>query len=199
MSSTWFKSMEAIKINFKNFWGYEEEHYLLIAETAESNLTNDRGGHDYHRWIYSSGTFYDIMKEVCKSAYYFEDGSSKWKPNAKTAEGFIRICKKALEEAKETDGKIPYYLSGIMFWGDGKKLNHIIEIFKDKENVELKTRYNSPVLETKDIETYIKTKKIIQELIESYNQSGEHKTKSFKDWFEENKTNWRYFRETVTA
>jgi hypothetical protein len=151
--------MKAIKINFKNFWGYEEENYLLIAETAESNLTNDRGGHDYHEWIYACGTFCDIMKEVCKSAYYFEDGSNKWKPNAKTAEGFIRTCKKALEEAKETDGKMPYYLSGIIYWEENRsKFNEAIEIFSGKENISIKQRYSYRTIETEDIETYIKAK-----------------------------------------
>jgi hypothetical protein len=192
--------MEAIKINFKNFWGYEEEHYLLIAETAESNLINDRGGHDYHRWIYSSGTFYDIMKEVCQSAYYFEDGSNKWKPNAKTAEGFIRTCKKALEEAKETDGKMPYYLSGIIYWEENRsKFNEAIEIFSGKENISIKQRYSYRTIETEDIETYIKAKQTLDNMRVNYLESEAHNVKSFKEWFEENKRWYKYFKEEVTA
>ena len=140
------------------------------------------------------------MKEVCKSAYYFEDGSNQWKPNAKTAEGFIRTCKKALEEAKETDGKMPYYLSGIIYWEENRsKFNEAIEIFSGKENISIKQRYSCKTIETENIETYIKAKQTLDSMRKNYLESDAHNIKSFKEWFEENKTNWRYFRETVTA
>ena len=194
MSSTWFKSMEAIKCNYKTWYGTMETGYLLIAETAESNVINDNGGHDYHRWIYAYGDYYEVIQQVCRLSYNFDTGMDKWKPNHKSSEGFIRTCKKALESAKEMD-KLPYYLEGIIYWQGNKEFDYLFDIFKDKENIEIKTRYSCSTIETKDVITFIKTKSVILKLIEDYKDSKHHNVIQFKDWFDENKKYYRYFQD----
>ena len=195
MSSTWFKNVRALKtdLHFGTTYTYTETGYILIADTAESNVTDDKGGHPYHEWIVASGTFDEVMRKVCMIAVDFETGMAKWKPNAKDAAGFIRMCKKALENAKDAE-TIPAYLDGILFWCESKHYAYIVELFKDKANIEKKMRWNNEVLVSNHIETYIKTKSKINSLIESYNNGviTEPTTMPFKEWFENQKD---YFKE----
>lgn len=97
MSSTWFKSLSALKVEID--WhgtGFTYTNYVLIAETAESNVVNNNGGHSYHKWIYACGEYDEIMRKVCRGACDFDNGMAKWKPNHKDSVGFIRMVKKHL-------------------------------------------------------------------------------------------------------
>jgi hypothetical protein len=190
MSSTWFKNVRALKtdLHYGTAYHFTETGYILIADTAESNVTNDNGGHPYHEWIMAEGTYDEVLRKVCQIAIDFETGMAKWKPNAKDACGFIRMCKKALENAKYADN-IPAYLDGYLFWCESKHYAYIVDLFKDKANVEKKMSWGNEVLTCNHIETYIRTKARINALINDYNDKviSEPNTIGFKEWIEKNK------------
>ena len=186
MSSTWFKSLSALKLDIVyRDGGYPYTNYLLIAETAESNVTNDNGGHDYHKWIYAEGEYDEIMRKVCQGAVDFDNGMAKWKPNHKDSVGFIRMVKKALENAKEAT-TIPYYLTGTIFWDTESIYKEFIPHFEDVENIEKKKMYGYDALVTEDIKTYIVTKRKINRIIQHY-QNSLINPEMFKKWFDTNK------------
>jgi hypothetical protein len=186
MSSTWFKSLSALKLDIVyRDGGYPYTNYLLIAETAESNVTNDNGGHDYHKWIYAEGEYDEIMRKVCQGAVDFDNGMAKWKPNHKDSVGFIRMVKKALENAKEAT-KIPYYLTGTIFWDTESIYKEFIPHLEDVANIEKKKMYGYDALVTEDIKTYIVTKRKINRIIQHY-QNSLINPEMFKKWFDNNK------------
>lgn len=192
MSSTWFKSVSAFKkkIHYgKSDGGYDEYGYVLIAETAESNLINYNGGHDYHKWIMSCGDYFSVLRDVCRCAIDFDTGSSQWKPNHKDSCGFIRMCKKALEEAKDKD-IIPYNIIGYIFWGS-KQYDYIFDLFGNKENIEIKKQYDGNVMISQDMKTYITIKANVFRMIEDYKDRAE-KVINFKDWINNHK-DWYKF------
>jgi hypothetical protein len=191
MSSTWFKSLSAIRIDIDYHGnGITYPNYILIAETAESNVTNDRGGHDYHKWIYAEGEYDEIMRKVCQGACDFDNGMAKWKPNHKDSVGFIRMVKKALDEAEliEEDKPLPYYLTGyILFYG--RVYNKLMEVFEDVEGVEKRKFYGEDVLVAKTIKSYIINKRKVLRMIEDYKESLVNR-ESFEDWLDYNKDNY---------
>ena len=191
MSSTWFKSLSAIRIDIDyRGTGITYPNYILIAETAESNVTNNRGGHDYHKWIYAEGEYDEIMRQICQSAYNFDNGMAKWKPNHKDSVGFIRMVKKALDEAEliEEDKPLPYYLTGyILFYG--RVYNKLMDVFEDVEGVEKRKFYGEDVLVAKTIKSYIINKRKVTRMIEDYKESLVNR-ESFEDWLDYNKDNY---------
>lgn len=189
MSSTWFKSLSALKLDIVyRDGGYPYTNYLLIAETAESNVTNDNGGHDYHKWIYAEGEYDEIMRKVCQGAVDFDNGMAKWKPNHKDSVGFIRMVKKALENAKEAT-TIPYYLTGTIFWDTESIYKELFPYFENVANIEKKKMYGYDALVTEDIKTYIVNKRKINRIIFNY-QNSLINPEMFKKWFDTNKDNY---------
>lgn len=189
MGSTWFKSLSALKLDIVyRDGGYPYTNYLLIAETAESNVTNDNGGHDYHKWIYAEGEYDEIMRKVCQGAVDFDNGMAKWKPNHKDSVGFIRMVKKALENAKEAT-TIPYYLTGTIFWDTESIYKEFIPLFENVANIEKKKMYGYDALVTEDIKTYIVNKRKINRIIQNY-QNSLINPETFKKWFDTNKDNY---------
>ena len=198
MSSTWFKSVSALKVKidyYKN--GYPYTNYILIAETAESNVTNYNGGHDYSKHILAEGEYDEVMRKVYAGAVEFDNGLSQWKPNRKDGCGFIRMCKKALDEAVEAT-ELPYYLTGYVFWG-GKHYRYIFDLFEDVEGIEKKKFYGEDVLVAKDIATYITNKRRINMMIEDYKERviSESDTMPFKEWINNHKKWYSFAFETV--
>ena len=191
MSSTWFKSLSAIRIDIDyRGTGITYPNYILIAETAESNVTNDRGGHDYHKWIYAEGEYDEVMRKVCQGACDFDNGMAKWKPNHKDSVGFIRMVKKALDEAEiiEEDKPLPYYLTGyILFYG--RVYNKLMDAFENVEGVEKRKFYGEDVLAAKTIKSYIINKRKVLRMIEDYKESLVNR-ESFEDWLDYNKDNY---------
>lgn len=188
MSSTWFKSLSALKVKID--WhgtGFTYTNYVLIAETAESNVVNNNGGHDYHKWIYACGEYDEIMRKVCRGACDFDNGMAKWKPNHKDSVGFIRMVKKALDEATEAN-ELPYYLTGYVHFGGGI-YDKFIELFENVEGIEKKKFYGENVLVAKDIKIYIRYKKKIENMIEHYKNSLIGR-ESFEDWLDYNKDDY---------
>lgn len=199
MSSTWFKSVSALKVKidyYKNSYPYT--NYILIAETAESNVTNNNGGHDYHKWILAEGEYDEVMRKVFAGAIDFDNGMSKWKPNHKDSVGFIRMCKKALESAVEAT-ELPYYLTGYVFWGNSKHYNFIFDLFGKMEGIEKRKFYGEDVLVAKDIKTYITSKRRINMMIEDYKERviTEEGTQPFKEWVENHKDWYKWMCEMV--
>lgn len=191
MSSTWFKSLSAIRIDIDYRGnGITYPNYILIAETAESNVTNSNGGHDYHKWIFAEGEYDEIMRKVCQGACDFDNGMAKWKPNHKDSVGFIRMVKKALDEAEliEEDKPLPYYLTGyILFYG--KVYNKLMDAFEDVEGLEKRKFYVNDVLVAKTIKSYIINKRKVLRMIEDYKESFVNR-ESFEDWLDENKDSY---------
>lgn len=201
MSSTWFKSVSALKVQIdyrKN--GYPCTNYVLIAETAESNVVNHNGGHDYSKWILAEGEYDEVMRKVFAGAIDFDNGMSKWKPNAKDSVGFIRMCKKALETAVEAT-ELPYYLTGYVFWGASKHYGYIFDLFEKVEGIEKRKFYGEDVLVAKDIATYIINKRRINMMIEDYKERviSEANTMPFKDWIVKHKDWYKFAFETMEA
>ena len=191
MSSTWFKSLSAIRIDIDyRGTGITYPNYILIAETAESNVTNDRGGHDYHKWIYAEGEYDEIMRQICQSAYNFDNGMAKWKPNHKDSVGFIRMVKKALDEAEiiKEDKPLPYYLTGYILF-HGRVYNKLMNVFENVEGVEKRKFYGEDVLVAKTIKSYIINKRKVTRMIEDYKESLVNR-ESFEDWLDYNKDNY---------
>lgn len=191
MSSTWFKDVRALQTNVhygKADGGYNEINYILIANTAESNLYNYNGGHDYNECIIAEGEYFEVMRKVCQIAVDFDSGSAKWKPNNKDSCGFIRMCKKAIESAVETN-VIPYNIRAIMMW-NGKKYHYIFELFENKANVIKEKFYGEDCLTTRDVATYTTIKRQIWQMIRDYNERviDEPTTMSVKDWIENHKS-----------
>lgn len=174
MSSTWFRGMRAIKKTLDTGYNldnpYKEDKYILIADTAESNLFTDTGAHIYHEWIYASGSYSEVMRRVCEFSYAFEDGSDKWKPHAKDAAGFIKSCKKALLSAKELD-YIPCNINAVLLWrvpdtdGARKELSDKLESFKTVRKVK---QYGSICYVTDYVETYIRAKALVDCVVREY-------------------------------
>lgn len=187
MSSTWFKSVRALKTIFTRRSG-NFTNYILIAETAESNVINSNGGHDYHEWIMSSGDYDEIMRDVYKSAFYFDNGLNKWKPNAKDGCGFVRMCKKALDKAIEST-TIPYNITGYLYWDNNKDFDYIIKLFSNIPNIKKISWYGNDTLITNDVQTYIKYNRRIHSIIKDYKEKvvTEPTTMKFEDWFENHK------------
>lgn len=191
MSSTWFKSLSAIRIDIDyRGTGITYPNYILIAETAESNVINDRGGHDYHKCIYAEGEYDEIMRNVCQGAYNFDNGMAKWKPNHKDSVGFIRMVKKALDEAElvEEDKPLPYYLTGYILF-HGRVYNKLMDVFEDIEGIEKRKFYGEDVLVAKTIKSYIINKRKVLRMIEDYKESLVNR-ESFEDWLDYNKDNY---------
>ena len=191
MSSTWFKSLSAIRIDIDYRGnGITYPNYILIAETAESNVTNSNGGHDYHKWIYAEGEYEEVMRKVCQGACDFDNGMAKWKPNHKDSVGFIRMVKKALDEAEiiEEDKPLPYYLTGYILF-NGRFYNKLMNVFENVENVEKKKFFGDDVLIAKTIKSYIINKRKVLRMIEDYEHSLINK-ESFEKWLDENKDNY---------
>lgn len=191
MSSTWFKSLSAIRIDIDyRGTGITYPNYILIAETAESNVTNNRGGHDYHKWIYAEGEYDEIMRQICQSAYNFDNGMAQWKPNHKDSVGFIRMVKKALDEAEiiEEDKPLPYYLTGYILF-HGRVYDKLMSVFENVEGIEKKKFYGEDVLVAKTIKSYIINKRKVLRMIEDYKESLVNR-ESFEDWLDYNKDNY---------
>ena len=192
MGSTWFKSVRALKTDISFYNGtYTETQYVLIAETADSNLRNFNGGHDYHEWIYASGNYLNVMRQVCRYSVDFDSGIAKWKPNAKDSCGFIRMCKKALDDAKEAT-TIPNSILGIIFYGDNdnRVFRSIIDLYKDKANVVVKKMYGNDVLTSQDLKTYILISRDVENMKDDYkNNFFRHNAcpSFFNEWIEEKK------------
>ena len=191
MSSTWFKSLSALKINIDyRGSGITYTNYILIAETAESNLVNSNGGHDYHKWIFAEGEYEEVMRKVCQGACDFDNGMAKWKPNHKDSVGFIRMVKKALDEAQEVDENtpIPYYLTGYVLF-HGRVYDKLMDVFENVENIEKKKFYGDDVLIAKTIKSYIMAKRKVLKMIEDYKESFVNK-ETFEQWLDENKEDY---------
>ena len=191
MSSTWFKSLSALKINIDyRGRGITYTNYILIAETAESNLVNSNGGHDYHKWIFAEGEYEEVMRKVCQGACDFDNGMAKWKPNHKDSVGFIRMVKKALDEAQEVDENtpIPYYLTGYVLF-HGRVYDKLMDVFENVENIEKKKFYGEDVLIAKTIKSYIINKIKVLKMIEDYKESLVNQ-ESFEKWLDENKVDY---------
>ena len=191
MSSTWFKSLSALKINIDyRGSGITYTNYILIAETAESNLVNSNGGHDYHKWIFAEGEYEEVMRKVCQGACDFDNGMAKWKPNHKDSVGFIRMVKKALDEAQEVDENtpIPYYLTGYVLF-HGRVYDKLMDVFENVENIEKKKFYGEDVLIAKTIKSYIINKRKVLKMIEDYKESLVNQ-ESFEKWLDENKVDY---------
>ena len=139
-------------------------------------------------------TYDEVMRKVCSIAVYFETGMAKWKPNKKDACGFIRMCKKALEEAKQEEF-IPSYLTGYCFWGMSNYYNHIIKLFGNRNHLKQDVRYGETVLTCNHIETYIKTKHTINSLINLYKDKlvVDPNSISFEDWVNQNESNLEHY------
>ena len=175
MSSTWFRGMRAIKKTLDTGYNldnpYSEDKYILIADTAESNLTTATGAHPYHEWIYASGSYSDVMRRVCEFSYSFEDGSDKWKPHAKDAAGFIKSCKKALLSAKEMD-YIPCNINAVLIWGDpdsaGGTRRELFDTLESFKTVRKVNHYGSTCYVTDYVETYIRAKALVDYVIREY-------------------------------
>ena len=194
MSSTWFRNVTALKtkIPFLNDSTLLYEHYILIAETAESNLYNYNGGHDYNKDIIAEGEYEQVVAKVCTIAPSFDTGSCKWKPNNKDCCGFIRMCKKALDEATESE-TIPYDVHGIIFWNH-VRYDYIVKMFENQPNIEKIRMYNNDALITHDMKTYIKTKDKIRRMIEDYKEYICKKTDiKFEDYYNEKKEYYESF------
>jgi hypothetical protein len=190
MSSTWFNNVRALKKECNNgIW--QETKYILIANTAESNVYNNNGGHDYHEGIIAFGTYEQVMREIGSWAYQFDNGVNKWKPNHKDSVGFMKVCKKALQEA-ESAIKIPYNINGIIMWQTHNQFEYIFDLYANTENVKQKTMYNDLVLYTDDIETYINVKGEINRMIQDYKEYIAHANNGFKTFIDENKERYNY-------
>jgi hypothetical protein len=186
MSSTWFRKVYAIKTDIEHGsdqYRYTRTGYILIAETAESNVVDDNGGHPYNAHIISSGEYDNVLKDVCESAYYFDLGMNKWKPHSKDSAGFIRICKKALEAATYAD-KLPYNVTGyLMFLYKGNPAHEQIRrLFRGVPNASVKTFYGSKVLVTDDVKTFISAKGLINRIFRDYLDQQTDYSK-FGDWW----------------
>lgn len=191
MSSTWFKSLSAIRIDIDYLGnGITYPNYILIAETAESNVINSNGGHDYSKWIYAEGEYDEIMRQVCQGACDFDNGMAKWKPNHKDSVGFIRMVKKALDEADliEEDKPLPYYLTGYILF-HGRVYDELMNVFENVENIEKKKFYGDDVLIAKTIKSYIINKRKVLRMIEDYKDSLVNR-ESFENWLVDNKDNY---------
>lgn len=190
MSSTWFKSVTALKVSipYRNS-GLSYDNYVLIAETAESNVTNCNGGHDYHRWIYAEGEYDEVMRKVFAGAISFDNGGCKWKPNKKDSIGFIRACKKALDNAVEAT-ELPYDVTGYVFWGN-KRYDYIFDLFENIEGITKRKFYGDDILVAKDITTYITNKRRINSIIEDYKERvvSEGNAQAFDEWLK-NHASW---------
>lgn len=188
MSSTWFKGMKAFKVEIERHKNYTETNYVLVAETAESNVVDYNGGHTYHEWIYASGNYDEVMREVCKNSINFETGMDQWKPNKKDACGFIKICKKALDNA-ETKETIPAYINANVYYPFSDHFNFIFDLFGNKPNIKKEKMYGSDVLTASDMKTYITVKRQINSLIHDFCErvAFEDTTMKFKDWIENHK------------
>ena len=190
MGSTWFKSVSALKMNIDyRGSGITYTNYILIAETAESNVYNSNGGHDYHKWIYAEGEYDEVMRKVAVGACDFDNGMAKWKPNHKDSVAFMRMVKKALDEAVEAT-ELPYYLKGYVFWGTSKTYHKFIELFENAEGIVKEKFYGEDVLVAKDIKAYIMSKRKINRMIEDYKESLVSR-ESFEDWLGYNEERYK--------
>lgn len=186
MSSTWYRKVYAIKTDIEHGsekYRYTRTGYILIAETAESNVTNNNGGHPYSAHIIAFGEYDNVLRDVCESAYYFDLGMSKWKPHSKDSAGFIRTCKKALEAATYAD-KLPYNVTGhLMFLHKGNKAHEQIRrFFRVVPNVSVKAFYGSKTLVTDDVKTFILAKGLINRIFRDYLDQQTDYSK-FGDWW----------------
>ena len=130
------------------------------------------------------------MRKVCQGACDFDNGMAKWKPNHKDSVGFIRMVKKALDEAEliEEDKPLPYYLTGyILFYG--RVYNKLMDVFEDVEGIEKRKFYGEDVLVAKTIKSYIINKRKVLRMIEDYKESLVNR-ESFEDWLDYNKDNY---------
>lgn len=191
MSSTWFRGMRAISCEMDCGTDmnnpYKRTGYILIADTAESNVTTDSGAHPYSEWIYAAGEYDDIVKQVCEGSYNFETGMDKWKPHHKDAAGFIRSCKKALENAEQRSC-IPAGVYPQLFWAcdtpDNKPLLDVLESVPTLRKVK---RYGDFCFTTDFVETYIRARMLIDSVFRRYREDIYLKADSidFGKWFDE--------------
>lgn len=188
MSTTYFKNVRALKTEKTIYNNYKTNVYLLIVKTAESNVLSNSGKHCYHEWIYASGEYDEVMRKVFNGAINFDVGSDVWKPNKKDSIGFIKICKKALDNAVETT-MIPNNIYGTVYWGLNKDFDFIFDVFENKENIMIKYNLGSKILVTKDILTYIEIKRKIDSMIDDYHNKViyEEGTMKFKEFMEKHK------------
>lgn len=168
MSSTWFKNIRAFKSKITT--PYARDLYVMLAETAESNVIANDGSHVYQESFFLSGDYYEIMKEVCKMSYHFEGGELKWKPSNKTPEGFIRTNRKVLETAMETE-ELPYPVK-FAYCCDNRELTQIFEVLASYPAVKLVCNYLGTQLESSNIITIYKIRAFLNELEANYGRKA---------------------------
>lgn len=167
MSSTWIKSVKAFKTNDER----KNEKFVFFLETAESNVTSDNGGHVYHEWLFTSGDYFDVMRDVLKIAFDFEGGMAKWKPANKTPEGFIRTCRKALKNAFEVETlSLPVRFAYCD--GDNKELKEIFEILAKYPSVKITYDYLGVHLESLEILAICKIRNFLDGLKRNYGKKA---------------------------
>lgn len=172
MSSTWFNEVTAVRNSKIHFSEYE---YILFANCAESNCFDLNGKHFYEKRIIGWGTYDQILRQIYSFAYEFDIGLSYWKPNRKDGCGFVKMCKKALNEAIVSDkmslnGKI--YVSKNYEW--------LFDVFKDKfskyENWRIVNQGQDKYFETDNIDAYIHFRMLITRIMQDFQMEVENQT-----------------------
>lgn len=182
MSSTIFRKVRAVKSEitgtYRNGLEYTDTVYVLLAETAESNVYNADGSRCFIWSVYAYGSYLDVVKKVCLNAYYFEDGCSCGM--AKSAESFIRKCKKALEDA-ETATELP---CGVLGYISGIEHKFVFDAVKNHPGVKTSKWYGEEVLYCRDVAAFVTINSKISGLLKMYQRSvlREPDTATLEDW-----------------
>jgi hypothetical protein len=182
MSYTLFRSLEAFKteISFST-------NYILIADMAESNVFNSDGTLFYTKQIIADGEYHEVLQKVFNYALHFDTGVFKWRPNHKDCCGFIKMCKKALNNAV-TATELPPYVIGDIFYAFSES-NCIVDAITNIPKVETVIDDGIKYLRTKDIATYVILKRGVNQIIQKYKEKlfSEFSTSSqFRRWVEKN-------------
>lgn len=206
MSSTWFRGVRAISCELECGTDmnnpYKRTGYILIADTAESNVTTDSGAHPYSEWIYAAGEYDEVMKNVCRHSYNFETGADKWKPHHKDAAGFIRICKKALEGAKQQE-LIPCGIFPSLLWNTkDDSYKALKDLLRKVPTVQETTRYGDTCFTTDFVETYIRASYLVGSVMKNYRETvfRTEEPVNFDKWFNKyigDSSYWRTFVERL--
>lgn len=162
MGSTYFRKVEVVKTEFYPYLDktFTDNVYVVFFETAESNVRNYNGGLCWHKYIWKIGTYSEVMRDICRMSYEFEDGICQWKPANKTPEGFIHTCRKAIKDAVMQD-KLNCEESFINTFDDG--INELLKKFGELDGVEYQTYFdNGGILRSKDIVLMYSIKKFVE-------------------------------------
>lgn len=154
MSATYFKNVKVFKKMYSPFANspeYKDSAYVMVVETAESNVRGPKNALCWHEWIFAIGTYSEIMRKVCSASYEFEICLAQWKPIQKTPEGFIHTCRNIIKNAEEKD-TLHTSFNFICSEGENDPINELIVKMGEVEGLRLNKSFGSYALASNDIE-----------------------------------------------